>query len=250
MNIDPHQPLQDIATKIPGSIPVLDKLGIDYCHQGFEPLADACLRRGLTLDEVLTLLEEGRRAAGEPEEYGHWAARPLEELISHIVSRHHAFNRREFARLEELFAQILATEGRRPEWKLLHALFDALDRKISSHMDLEEQTVFPYISELEREAKRGASPHPSRRKSIQRPIRMMMLEHDSAAELIKRMRLITSDFTPPPGSSADYRDLYAGLKALAEDLHCHFFLENNILFPQAVSLESPRERICQKGKPE
>jgi regulator of cell morphogenesis and NO signaling len=250
MNIDPYRPLQDIAAQVPGSISVLDKLGIDYCHQALESLEAVCRKRGLMTGDVLALLEEGQQATAVPPECQEWSARPLADLISHIVSGHHAFNRREFARLEELFAHILATEARRPAWKLLHNLFASLSRKISSHMNLEEQVVFPHIEELESLAKDNGAPHGWRRSSVQRPIRMMMLEHDSACELMKRIKGVTSNFKVPAGASADWHALYEGLQVLDRDLHHHFFLENNILFPRAVSLESLRGVTLGKSRPD
>ncbi len=246
MNIDPHRSLQQIAIEIPGSIPVLDRLGIDYCHQNLESLDNVCRVRGLATDDVLALLEESRKEVGEPGDYEQWAAKPLAELISHIVGCHHSFSRREFTRLENVFGNILAVGIRRSEQRVIRRLFEALDRKICSHMDFEEQIAFPQILELESGTKRDASAASSRCETVQRPVRMMMLEHDSVREMMNRLRALTLDFQPPSGASPDWCDLYQGLQGLDQDFHRHFFLENNILFPRAVSLES--SKVANAGR--
>lgn len=250
MSIDPHRPLQDIATEVPGSISVLDRLGIDYCHRNLESLDAVCRNLGLATDHVLTLLEEGCQVAGAPGEFELWAARPLAALTSQIVNQHHVFTRRQLARLDELSGRILSSGIRRPEWKLLHSLVNALDRKLTSHLDFEEQEVFPHIEALESSAKRALPPGAPGIQTVQRPVRMMMLEHDSVREMMKRLRGITSNFQAPAGALPEWRELYEGLRAVDQDIQLHFFLESNILFPRAVALESSRLANGAKRKTE
>ena len=47
---------------------------------------------------------------------------------------------------------------------------------------------------------------------------------------------LTHDYTPPEWACLTFRDLYYGLAALEREMHVHVHLENNILFPPAVSM--------------
>ncbi len=47
-------------------------------------------------------------------------------------------------------------------------------------------------------------------------------------------------YSPAYDSSAVYQTLYQALQEFEKDLHQHIHLENNILFPRAVALESAR----------
>ena len=53
-----------------------------------------------------------------------------------------------------------------------------------------------------------------------------------------RIRVLTSGYAVPPGACTTYRVCLQELEAFERDLHEHVHLENNILFPRAVELES------------
>ncbi|MEY3015200.1 MAG: hypothetical protein RIT45_3935 [Pseudomonadota bacterium] len=53
--------------------------------------------------------------------------------------------------------------------------------------------------------------------------------------VLVRMQKLTDGFTPPAGTCNTWRALYAGLEALDADLREHIHLENNVLFPRALS---------------
>jgi regulator of cell morphogenesis and NO signaling len=58
---------------------------------------------------------------------------------------------------------------------------------------------------------------------------------------MQRIRELTHDYLPPPDACGTYRTAFAELAAFDDDLHRHVHLENNVLFPQAVTLE---QRAC------
>ena len=59
-------------------------------------------------------------------------------------------------------------------------------------------------------------------------------EHNHAGNIIKELRKVTNDFTPE-GACGTYRLVYQRLEALESDLFKHIHLENNILFPRAIT---------------
>jgi len=42
----------------------------------------------------------------------------------------------------------------------------------------------------------------------------------------------------PAGACVSYAELYVGLKELVSDLFQHIYLENDLLFPQAIAREN------------
>jgi regulator of cell morphogenesis and NO signaling len=98
--------------------------------------------------------------------------------------------------------------------------------------------LFPYIVRLA-EAERDGSPAPAAPfGTIANPIRMMEMEHQAAGDLTASIRKLTSDFTPPADGCTTYKVTYKELEEFEADLHRHVHLENNILFPKALELES------------
>jgi regulator of cell morphogenesis and NO signaling len=67
---------------------------------------------------------------------------------------------------------------------------------------------------------------------------MMMMEHDTAGDILRKLRAVTSDYRVPSDGCISYQTLYQALQGLEKDLHQHIHLENNVLFPKAVELES------------
>jgi len=55
-------------------------------------------------------------------------------------------------------------------------------------------------------------------------------EHETAGDLLKRLRRLTADFTAPDDGCASYRSTYGALEELERDLMRHIHLENNIVF--------------------
>jgi regulator of cell morphogenesis and NO signaling len=66
----------------------------------------------------------------------------------------------------------------------------------------------------------------------------MMSEHDSAGDLVKRIRKASSEYTAPADACPSYTALYQDLQGFEADLYRHVHLENNILFPRAVEMEA------------
>ena len=115
--------------------------------------------------------------------------------------------------------------------------FSALAEELSVLMK-EEQVLFPYVVRLEESLLAGEPAPPAMFGTVVNPVRMMMQEHDSAGDALRKLRMITKDYSVPEDACISYRTLYEALKGFEADLHQHIHLENNILFPRAVAMEA------------
>ena len=97
------QTVREIALERPHSIRVFERFGIDYCCGGKKPLADACVDKGVAVDEVLAALEAA--AGSEARLPVDWSQATLGALIEHIVTTHHAYVKRELPRLATLVTE-------------------------------------------------------------------------------------------------------------------------------------------------
>ena len=141
--------------------------------------------------------------------------------------------------MEALLTKVKAKHGKNhPEIAEIEKLFVDLGKEMIMHMQKEEQVLFPYIDALERSASGNGTLEPPFFQTVRNPIHSMMKDHDSAGELARQIRKASSEYTPPADGCASYQALYLDLHEFEADLHQHVHLENNILFPRAVEMES------------
>ena len=229
--------VRDVAINLPQATRVLERLKIDYCCGGDRPLGEACAAAGVELETLEQLLADnpGSVPEGMPEAQ----LLSLGELIQHILDKHHVFTKTEMDRLEPLTAKVVAAHGGNHSellavQQLLRELFDDL----KPHMFKEEQILFPFILALEQSVRQNRPAPFAPFGTVNNPIRMMMTEHDTAGELLRELRKLTSDYTVPADGCISFQTLYQALGAFEQDLHEHIHLENNILFPRAIQLEA------------
>jgi len=55
---------------------------------------------------------------------------------------------------------------------------------------------------------------------------------------VRELRALTSDYNAPADACISYQTLYQALENFERDLHQHIHLENNILFPKSLAMES------------
>jgi len=236
MQLDATKTVREVALAIPNATRVFEKIKIDYCCGGDRLLGDACARAGVQLIEVERLLKES--AAALSSEAADFQQLSLAELIVYILDKHHVFTKSEMERLESLIAKVVAAHGKRhPELLSVRDLLGKLFDDLRPHMFKEEQILFPYMVELEQSLLQQRPGPFAPFGTVDNPIRMMMMEHDAAGELLRELRRVTSDYSAPSDGCISYQTLYQAIEEFEQDLHQHIHLENNILFPKAIALE-------------
>jgi regulator of cell morphogenesis and NO signaling len=227
----PDTPLGTLVSDRPARSRVFEALGIDYCCQGDRTLAEACRDRDLDPDTAAQMLDAAVEAGG-PREETSWADAPLEDLIEHIESTHHAYLRRELPRLEELIGKVVDAHGDQAPWlEEIQDVFGDLKPHLEHHMDKEESTVFPFIASLtDRETESMSVAIDGRQMAL------MEDEHDESSEALDRFRELTGGYEAPEWACPTLEATIQGLKDLEKDMHQHVHEENNVLFPRARDL--------------
>jgi regulator of cell morphogenesis and NO signaling len=237
MNFSSETKVKDIALADPGARRVLEDAGVDYCCGGGKSLHEACLHADVAAEEILKRLRENSGRVDSSETI--WTSAPLPDLTRHIREKHHRYVREAIPRVRALLAKVREKHGgRHREIEEIEKLFGDVGREMITHMQKEEQILFPYIDALERPANGNGSLEPLFFQTVRNPIHAMMKEHDSAGDLVKRIRKASAEYRPPADACTSYKALYQDLREFEADLHQHVHLENNILFPRAVEMEA------------
>jgi regulator of cell morphogenesis and NO signaling len=238
MAVDIRRPVRELAVEHPAATRILEAFGIDYCCGGGQSLEAACQAANLPVGQVVQSVESAITAAPQQPESS-WNSVPLAALSDHIVSTHHAYVKSELPRLQRLIAKVVMAHGdRHPELADIQTVFHAAGRELTMHMMKEEQMLFPYIEALEAAGAEGRAVPPPRFGTVRNPVQMMMMEHDAAGEALRRIRVLSNDYTTPADACPSYQTLYRALAEFEADLHQHVHLENNILFPRAIEIET------------
>lgn len=218
---------------------VLEQFGLDFCCGGKRTLDEACAQRHVLVadvEEALTDLGSAVAAAAGDVPDATWEA---DELTRYIVRRHHSYVRAQLPAIRAHLAKLSQVHGsKHPELLSIAEHFEQLATELQMHMVKEEEILFPYIRALAAAAEQGAAAPPNMFGSVMHPIRMMEAEHQSAGNELEAVRSLTGNFTVPDDGCATYRVCFEELAAFAHDLQMHVHIENNILFPKAVRLES------------
>ncbi len=238
MSIAADKTIREIAIENPSTIRVFERFGIDYCCGGRKPLQQACDELRLSFDQVSEKIAEVMNA-DTPGTGPSWDDVSLAKIIQIIVRKHHVFTRQELPRLKALAAKVESRHGQaHPELQSVHECVKKLEAEMFDHMEKEEHVLFTAIARAEHGLRSGMDLPRTPFGSFENPVRRMMAEHDVAGQLCSEIKRLSSDYCPPENACPSYRGLYAGLQDFERDLHQHVHLENNILFPRAMQLES------------
>ena len=233
--ISPDTTVGDIVTRHPGTLPVFERLGIDYCCGGGRRLDEAASASGVGWQEVAAQIEAALAESADSPAQPSWADAPLADLIGHIVGRYHGKLRELMPMLSQMGDKVINAHGdRHPEVRDVASTFAGLRNELESHMMKEEHVLFPFIEQLES----GLGHRHPMLGHISSPIAMMKQEHDSAGAALITLRTATASYISPPDGCTTFRGYYDHLAVLERELHEHIHLENNILFPRAAALEA------------
>ncbi|HRY99638.1 MAG TPA: iron-sulfur cluster repair di-iron protein, partial [Bacteroidales bacterium] len=229
--------LGQIVARDMRSISVFKRYDLDYCCGGKKSLRQACAEKNIDPEEVLTALE---RSVDQPHPsralpYEEWS---LSFLADFIENTHHQYVLKALPDLVTYAQRVAMAHGEHhPELDQVKALVMASEAELRSHMAKEEQILFPYIRNMERLVKEGNGAPAGGNAWVAQPIRMMEMEHETVGSNFAQIRQLTGDLALPEDACTTYRLFFELIDTFEDDLHVHIHLENNLLFPKAISME-------------
>ena len=214
---------------------VFKYFGIDFCCGGSATLEDACRAAGADVEKVIAALEAGDVTDGGVIPFDRW---PTDLLIDYVLKIHHRGIRAKGPGLLNDIRTVARVHGdAHPELLQLIPLFERSLADLESHLQKEEQVLFPYCYALFDAHLRGDAHQAMHCGSVANPIRVMLHEHNDEGTRYKFIRVLMKNFVTPEDACATYRLMLQDLEAFMDALFEHIHIENNILFPRFVELE-------------
>jgi regulator of cell morphogenesis and NO signaling len=228
--------LAEIVTNNIRSAIVFEEYGLDFCCKGKRNLQEACEEKNINVQEIVESLENLSNGTNEESKADQWE---LDFLVDYIMQKHHQYVKRMIPVISLHSDKVASVHGKNhPETIHIADLFLAVRAELESHMMKEERILFPQIKLMASVQKENTQFFPPAFGTIQNPIRMMEFEHTSAGDAMYKIRELSKNYSHPDDACNTFKALYSELKEFEEDLHKHIHLENNILFPKSIELET------------
>ncbi|MFX3623422.1 MAG: iron-sulfur cluster repair di-iron protein [Ectobacillus sp.] len=221
----------DIVTVFPKASDIFKASRIDFCCGGNKTLEEATEGKAVSCDELLVKLNTLYAQYQAADSDRNWNEAAFSEIIDHIIHTHHKYLNEELPQLSPYVTKVLRVHGDdQPHLAQVHSLFNQLKTELEQHTIKEEMQVFPLIVQYEQ------LPTEENLQKATAALEELEKEHDAAGDIMKTLRDITHDFTPPLGACRTYQMVYKRLEELENDLFQHVHLENNVLFKRLMAL--------------
>jgi regulator of cell morphogenesis and NO signaling len=231
--------VNDIVRQHHHTADVFRKHGIEYCCGGKWPLETVCMSKGIEFDQLRNELEEAGRVIQLPPaiDFDTW---DTDFLTSYIINVHHQYLKKTLPGTEEIIKQFADGHIKKyPYMQEVLRLFQQLKKEILPHIQYEEETIFPYISQITHAYENSDTYAKLLVKTLRKPLDVIMKhEEDVLSALILKIRMLTNSYAAPENACVSHVLALSRLKELDNDLMQHVYLENKILFPRALKIEA------------
>lgn len=219
VRVDPTWRVADIVTAHPECARVLVDHGVDFCFRGDRTLVAACLDSAVDVELLLPSLRRaaarGGRAAVDPN------AMSTPELLSFIMTRHHAYLFAACPHIEQLARDAIGDDPTDPVLAALQGHVGLLSRRLRSHLYEEEAVLFPALRAEEWT-------------KIESGLVNVHEEHFEVGEMLSAVRRITGGYVVPDDARASYGRLMGAMRELELDTMRHIHVETYVLMRRVV----------------
>lgn len=159
----------------------------------------------------------------------------LSEIVDYIRKTHSYYMDKKLPEIEQSIHLLgKAYPETHPLLLLLTAFYADYTRHLIKHIEMEERELLPYIVELEKTSK-------NKNEMVNRPsisIRSFIDQHHDTEKDLEDVRKAILHYTPPADQQTTYRILLSQLQVLELDLAVHALIEDEVLLPRALQLET------------
>lgn len=214
---------------------VLHQLGIPFYEFQSRTLSEVCHIKGIRLDYVIRELTAPVHRLHPDEKL--LVTYPAELIIGCLKHAHGVFMRHKIPYIHNLIQHSETTPQFHGIISDLKLLFPVFAQEFVEHIHMEEDTLFDYIEQLTLVVKRKLSPTRIYYRMEKESINRFITEHEAYDDEMEGIRRITGHYRLESDSPLPLKVLYNELQSLEQDLKEHARIENEILFPKAITLE-------------
>lgn len=159
---------------------------------------------------------------------------PTDLLVDYALKIHHRNIREKGPQTLALLNKLAVAHS---ELEEVAQLFATSLVDLDEHLMKEENILFPLVGEILEATEQHRPMASFHCGSVQNPISVMMADHREETARHEHIAQLTHNYTAPVQASAEYEQVLAELKAFKEALAEHIYVEDELIFPRAISLE-------------
>jgi len=227
---------------------VLYYFGIRFFEFPEHTLEQVCTEKGLIVEAVIRELESPGENFKEVDlpliNY------PIDLIMEYLKHAHFLFVKHKLPYIGRLVESFKASHN---DYliveKDLKTLFPLFLEDFIHHIYEEEDTLFKYIRLLERAVKGQYNPSQLYQMMEKYSLQKCAMEHEAHDDEMQGIRRITKDYHLAPDAPLHVKVIYSELMSFEKVLQEHARVENEILFPKAMALESQvKKKFFEKIK--
>jgi len=165
---------------------------------------------------------------------------PIHTVLDYLYRTHRYYADKRMLEIEQTIGQLAATYGNgHPLLLFLDSFFPNYREHLEAHMALEEDTLFPYILDLEEKvANKGEHKEDSIFSHYSLNEFLISHEEDELDDQLRKMHKLIRKRHPKLKTIFLFQVLSAQLEAFEKDLFIHEQIEEHVLVAQARKLEN------------
>lgn len=223
MILEQGKTVAEIVTERPNAAIIFKKYEIDFCCKGGRPLEEVCNKNGLDAQQLLREIE---MLAGRGSQNLRIESWPMGLICEYIVNNHHTYVKATLPQLLMMAERVAEVHGKEMSSLVeLNFTLQELAVELQSHLEKEEQQLFPLI-------KKSEETGTFQKEEWGSLVAELYDEHSAAGEHIHKIRALSQNFSYPDWACNTFKALYFNLEEFQDDLFQHIHLENNVLFPK------------------
>ncbi|MDX2190553.1 MAG: hemerythrin domain-containing protein [Bacteroidota bacterium] len=226
--------IEQLVSANPSIAAALHFLGIHFLNYSELTLTEVCTQKGWKIENLQNRIND---AINSPDvKTDTFEALPIDLLVEYLKHNHYIFIKKRLPFIAELVKNF---DGDKPEIKKeLQIVFPLFVEEFINHIYEEEDTLFTYINLLNKATKDEVALNKAQAKMMDNSIKQHQVQHEIHDDHLKGLRELTNNFTILDDFDLKTKVVLSELKKLDEELYFHAKVENNILFPRALEIET------------
>lgn len=226
----------DLVSESYTSASVLFHFGIRFYEYKDQTLKEVCNKLGLKVEQVVSELEGISDLKPDTIQFKDY---PIELIVEYLKHAHFVFIKHKLPFVAKLIENFpLSHKGYEQIAKDLKMVFPLFVEDFINHIYEEEDTLFNYILKLENASKKLINPSTLWYRLDKLSLQHFAIEHEMHDDEMRGIRKITSDYHILPDAPLLIKVIYEELRDFEKQLKNHASIENDILFPRAMTLEA------------